>query len=97
MSMEGKGNDIYLFWTSECNNTDNNVDKTTNNNGNTNRKVKSVTVRKFSFTDQLKMSSDECKRQFNSTTVLRLNALNNYHQPPGITVYSSGKFDTKVY
>lgn len=31
LSMEGKGNDIYLFWTSECNNTDHNVDKTNNN------------------------------------------------------------------
>lgn len=30
LSMEGKGNDIYLFWTSECNNTS---PPTTTNNG----------------------------------------------------------------
>lgn len=46
---------------------------------------------KVFFLTEFKMSSDECRKQFNSSTVLRLNALNNYHQPPGITVYNSGK------
>lgn len=34
LSMEDKGNDIFLFWTSECNNTDHSVDKTANNGNN---------------------------------------------------------------
>ncbi|XP_076263482.1 uncharacterized protein LOC143198239 [Rhynchophorus ferrugineus] len=66
LSMEGKGHDIFLFWTSECSSTD------SSNVGD--HQLKSV---------------DQCRKQFNSSTVLKLNALNEYHQPPGITIYNS--------
>ncbi|KAJ8945336.1 hypothetical protein NQ318_009731 [Aromia moschata] len=32
---------------------------------------------------------DECRRQFNTTRILRLNALNQFHEPPGFMVYNS--------
>ncbi|XP_030750099.1 uncharacterized protein LOC115877888 [Sitophilus oryzae] len=67
MSMEGKGHDIFLFWTRECSNMD----------------IQSVS-------DRVKKSFDQCSKQFNSTTVVKLNALNEYHQPPGIILYNSG-------
>ncbi|CAG9763246.1 unnamed protein product [Ceutorhynchus assimilis] len=71
LSMEGKGHDIYLFWTSECSNNE----------------ASQVDVSKK--TGEYSKVHDECKKQFNSTTILKLNGLNEYHQPPGIAIYNS--------
>ncbi|XP_050299477.1 uncharacterized protein LOC126738245 [Anthonomus grandis grandis] len=73
LSMEGEGHDIYLLWTSECAH----MDQSSNSNSN-----------KKQSEDQPKVY-DECKKQFNTSTILKLNGLNEYHQPPGITIYNS--------
>ncbi|KAJ8922345.1 hypothetical protein NQ315_004288 [Exocentrus adspersus] len=40
---------------------------------------------------------DECRRQFNTTRILRLNALNQFHQPPGFTIYNSADYAAKEF
>ncbi|KAL1517716.1 hypothetical protein ABEB36_001447 [Hypothenemus hampei] len=72
LSMEGKGHDIFVFWTSECSSMDVNGEGIT--------KTSDVNSRYL----------DRCKKQFNSTTILKLNGLNEFHQPPGIPIYNSG-------
>jgi hypothetical protein len=33
--------------------------------------------------------SDVCRQQFNTTSIMKLNALNQYDQPPGFEIYNS--------
>ncbi|XP_066251301.1 uncharacterized protein [Euwallacea similis] len=71
LSMDGKGHDIFIFWTSECSETD-----------------RQIAADKTKASDHQKLF-DQCRKQFNASTILKLNALNAYHQPPGITIYNS--------
>ncbi|XP_048525388.1 uncharacterized protein LOC109537293 [Dendroctonus ponderosae] len=72
LSMEGEGHDIFLFWTSECFNTDIQINLNT-----------------YQKTPEYLTVFDECRKKFNSSIILKLNGLNEYHQPPGVTVYDS--------
>ncbi|XP_018568780.1 uncharacterized protein LOC108909041 [Anoplophora glabripennis] len=40
---------------------------------------------------------DECRRQFNTTRILKLNVLNQFHQPPGFVIYNSVDHVTKEF
>ncbi|CAH1119834.1 unnamed protein product [Phaedon cochleariae] len=40
---------------------------------------------------------DECRSQFNTTRILKLNVLGQFHQPPGFVIYSSENRLTKEF
>lgn len=40
---------------------------------------------------------DECKKQFNANSVLKLNALSQFHEPPGFTVFDTGMLKIILY
>lgn len=68
LRMSGKGNDMYVFWSSEI------ACYTSNNSNNASN-----------------YSTNNCR---NSTLVFKLNAMNQYDQPPGFELYNSGKHKT---
>lgn len=38
-----------------------------------------------------------CSQSLNTTYILKLNAMNQYDQPPGFELYSSGKYELQIY
>lgn len=76
LSMEGYGNDFFLFWIVNCLNFEGNQSP-------------------FAFTSSSTVkqqnSVDLCKLRFNSSTIVKLYALNQIEQPPGLELYSSGR------
>ncbi|XP_060520035.1 uncharacterized protein LOC132698145 isoform X2 [Cylas formicarius] len=58
---------------------------------------RSEPLKKYAFSTIPTAMYDECKKQFNSTTIHKLNALDEFHQPPGVTIYSSLGRETLEY
>lgn len=75
VSMEGYGNDLFLTWLVYCDGFEANPSK-------------------FQFltgtTVKQEYTADICRLRFNTSTVANLFALNEFNQPPGWEVVSTG-------
>lgn len=73
--MENFGNDMYLFWKSDCKN-------------NEQRKETFDFIPGSNYWQ--KTLADLCKLRFNTTKDVKLYTLNQYQEPPGVLLYTSG-------
>ncbi|KAK9754606.1 hypothetical protein QE152_g1071 [Popillia japonica] len=74
LSMENRGLDWFLFWTADCRNYEGHQDMYEFISGSTTKQQN---------------HADICKLRFNSSMFTKLNALNQYDQPPGLQIYNS--------